>query len=140
MLDWVRSHDILLGWLIAVSAVMFVGSLIAVPWLVIRIPSDYFVRRRRLVDRWQPNHPILRLVLLGAKNFCGTVFILAGLAMLALPGQGILTILVGLMCLDFPGKFALERFLVRQRPVIRTINWIRGKARRSPLQMPDGNL
>ena len=137
MLDWLQSHQVLLGWLGAASALTFVGSLIAIPWLVIRIPKDYFVHRHHFVDRWQPRHPLLRVALLTAKNLAGVVLVLAGVAMLVLPGQGILTILIGLMCLDFPGKFALERRLVRQPPVIAAINWMRAKAKRPPLELRD---
>jgi hypothetical protein len=136
MLDLIREHEVLLGWLSAASVLTFVGSLLAIPWLVIRIPTDYFVRRWRFVDRWRSYHPLLRVVLLAAKNLCGVVLVLAGVAMLALPGQGILTILVGSMFLDFPGKFALEQRLVRQRPVMAAINLIRTKAHRPPLELP----
>jgi len=38
--------------------------------------------------------------------------------MLLLPGQGLLTILIGLLLLDFPGKRALELRLLR-RPALR---------------------
>jgi hypothetical protein len=136
MFDWVRGHEVLLGWLSAASALMFFGSLIAVPWLVIQIPADYFICRRHWVDRWQIRHPLLRVMLLIIKNVCGLVLVLAGVAMLVFPGQGILTILIGLMCLDFPGKFALERWLARQPRVGRAINWIRAKAHRPPLEVP----
>jgi hypothetical protein len=136
MFDFLRANDVLLGWLVALSVLMFVGTLVAVPWLVIRIPADYFVRRRHFVDRWQPRHPLLRIAFLTFKNFCGVVLVLAGLAMLFTPGQGLLTILVGLIFLDFPGKLALELRLVRQRPVVRSINWMRRKANRPPLDLP----
>ena len=138
MLDWARSHEVLLGWLSAASALMFFGSLIAVPWLVVRIPADYFLRQRHYVDRWKPRHPLLRLAFLVLKNLFGGVLVLAGLAMLVLPGQGILTILVGLIFLDFPGKFPLERWLARQPLVLRALNWIRARAGRKPLEMPGG--
>jgi hypothetical protein len=138
MLNWMHVHEAVLGWLFAASAGMFVGSLIAVPWLIVRIPADYFVHRRHLVDRWLPQHPLLRIAVLALKNLCGAVLVLAGVAMLVLPGQGILTILVGLMCLDFPGKFALELWLVRRRPVVGAINWMRAKVHRPPLQIPPG--
>ena len=137
LFDWIRSHDIVLGWLFAVSVLMLLGSLIAVPWLVVRIPSDYFLGRRHFVDRWRPRHPWLRMALLASKNTFGGVLVLAGVAMLILPGQGILTIFVGLMFLDFPGKLALERWLVNKPPVIRAINWMRTKAGRPPLEMPE---
>ena len=53
---------------------------------------------------------------------------MAGIIMLALPGQGILTILVGLMLVDFPGKYGAERWVVGQRSVLKGINWIRTKS------------
>ncbi|MEN6556690.1 MAG: PGPGW domain-containing protein [Thermoguttaceae bacterium] len=134
MFDWLRSHEILLGWLGAASVVMFVGSLLLVPWLVIRIPPDYFVRRRRQLDRQANRHPAVRVLWLIAKNLIGVVLLLAGVAMLVLPGQGILTILIGLLCLDFPGKFALERWLARQPSVLAAMNWIRVHAGREKLQ------
>ena len=138
MFVWLRAHEFLLGWLGAASVLMFVGSSIAVPWLVVRIPADYFVDRRHLVDRWQPRHPLVRIAFLTTKNLCGVVLVLAGVAMLVLPGQGILTILIGLMCLDFPGKFALELWFVRQPRVLGAINWMRAKAHRPPLELPKG--
>jgi hypothetical protein len=136
--DWARSHEVFLWWLSAASVLMFFGSLLAVPWLVVRIPADYFLRQRHYVDRWRPRHPLLRLAFLVVKNLVGVVLVLAGVAMLVLPGQGILTILVGMIFLDFPGKFSLERWLARQPPVLRALNWIRSKAGHKPLEMPEG--
>jgi len=134
--DWVGSHKSLLGWLSVASVLMFVGSLTAIPWLVVRIPADYFVQHRHFIDRWQPRHPLLRIAFLALKNLLGIVLVLAGVAMLVLPGQGILTIVVGLIFLDFPGKYALEQFFTRRRAVIRAMNWIRAKANRPPLEIP----
>jgi hypothetical protein len=59
-----------------------------------------------------------------------------GLLMLVTPGQGVLTILVGVTLLDFPGKRALELWIVRQPAVLRVTNWMRAKAHREPLQLP----
>jgi hypothetical protein len=69
------------------------------------------------------------------KATLGVTFIIAGLAMLVLPGQGILTILVGMMLLNFPGKYQIERWLVTRRPVARSINWLRRRANKGPLQV-----
>jgi hypothetical protein len=52
------------------------------------------------------------------------------------PGQGLLTIAVGLILLDFPGKFRLERWLATRRSVWRSLNWLRRRAGSKPLQMP----
>jgi hypothetical protein len=137
MWAWIQSHEILLGWLFAVSVLMFFGSILAIPWLVIRIPADYFLRQHHYADRWKPRHPLLRIAFLAAKNLFGVLLLLAGIVMLVGPGQGILTILVSLLFLDFPGKFAMERRFVRLRPVQKTIAWIRAKAGRPPLELPE---
>ena len=136
MLDWFRSHSVLLWWLSAASVLMFVGSLVAIPWLVIRIPTDYFLRQRHYADHWRPRHPVLRIVFHVVKNLIGSLLILAGVIMLFTPGQGVLTILVGLLFLDFPGKFAMERWLIGHPPVFRAANWIRAKAGHPPLELP----
>ena len=135
--DWIGSHEAFLEWLGVASVLMFVGSLTAIPWLVIRIPSDYFVHHQHYIDRWKPRHPLLRIAFLTMKNLLGIVLVLAGVAMLVLPGQGILTIVIGLIFLDFPGKYALEQFFVRRRAVINAMNWIRAKAHRPPIERPD---
>jgi predicted lysophospholipase L1 biosynthesis ABC-type transport system permease subunit len=135
--DWVGSHESLLGWLSVASVLMFVGSLTAIPWLVVRIPTDYFLRQRHYANRWKPRHPLVRAAFLTLKNLFGIVLLVVGVAMLVLPGQGILTIVVGLIFLDFPGKFALEQFLVRRKAVHLAMNWILAKANRPPLERPD---
>ena len=62
--------------------------------------------------------------------------LVAGIAMLVLPGQGVLTIVIGIMLLDFPGKYRFERRLVAYGPVLKAINGIRRAARRQPLIVP----
>jgi hypothetical protein len=133
---WIQSHEALLAWLSAISVLMFVGSLSAIPWLVIRIPADYFLRQRHYADRWKPRHPLLRILFLATKNLIGAVLLIAGLIMLVTPGQGVLTILVGILFLDFPGKFALERWVIGLKPVLAAVGWIRAKAGRPPLELP----
>ncbi len=60
---------------------------------------------------------------------------LTGVAMLVLPGQGILAILLGLMMLEFPGKRGMELWLMRRHRIAQAMNWIRAKAGRSPLEV-----
>ena len=136
MLDWLRENETLLWWLGIGSVVTFVGSLLLVPWLAARIPADYFMPRNRPASRLRQQHPALRLVLAILRNVLGILILLAGVAMLVLPGQGLLTIIIGLMLIDFPGKYRLEQWAIRQGPVHKSINWLRAKARREPLQLP----
>jgi len=42
LIEWFQANDTVLWWLGGISLVTFVGTLIAVPIVVIRIPSDYF--------------------------------------------------------------------------------------------------
>lgn len=109
------------------------GTLVIVPALVIRIPVDYFSHNRRERTEWTDHHPVIRMILLIGKNLLGYVIILMGIAMLVLPGQGMLTIIIGLVLINFPGKYQLERWLVTRKPVLTSINWFRVKAGRAPL-------
>ncbi len=136
MMEWWQAHSGWIGWLTAASLVMFFGTLLVIPPLVARIPPDYFVRRRRERMLKSGRHPAIGYALLIGKNLIGAFFVLAGLAMLVLPGQGVVTILIGLLFLDFPGKFRLESKIVRQAPVMRALNWMRERAGRPPLIVP----
>lgn len=117
------------------SGVFFIGTLLAIPIVLVRLPHDYFDERRPRL--WMQNrHPALRITAYVIKNLIGAVFLLAGIAMIVLPGQGILTILIGVSLMDFPGKRKLERKLIGQPAVLRTINKIREKFKRRPLDFP----
>lgn len=74
-------------WFAVSSVFMFVGTLIAIPIILMRLPADYFdVRTPR---PWMENHhPILRLLGHIVKNVVGAIFLFAGFLMLFLPGQG----------------------------------------------------
>ena len=136
-MDWIQSHTSLIGWWsLALSTVMFVGGLVLMPVLIVRMSADYFLHPEPSSESWRRRHPVLRISALITKNVLGVVLLLAGLAMLVLPGQGIITILVAISLLNFPGKRSLELRIVRQGLVLQTINWIRARARRPPLILP----
>lgn len=136
MLHWLQEHESLL-WVIAVASLgIFIASILVMPAIVVRIPADYFAHRRRPPSRWAKQAAIVRLGLLIGKNLLGVVLLVAGLAMLALPGQGLLTILVGVLLIDFPRKYQFEKWLVSRSVISRTINWLRRRGHRPPLQQP----
>jgi hypothetical protein len=74
------------------------------------------------------------------KNLLGVALVLAGVAMLVLPGQGVLTILLGLMFMNFPGKRRLEQRIVQQPTVFQAMNWMRARAHQPPLERLDITL
>ncbi len=132
---WIEANGTLLAGTMILSTTTFIGSLILVPWLVVHVPPDYFSRDRRVRPPWTDDHPVFWLTLLVVKNLAGYVAIAAGIVMLVLPGQGLLTIAMGIILIDFPGKYRLERRIISYGPVIRTINKIRRKANRKPLEV-----
>lgn len=118
--------------LIILSLMTFVGTLVIVPILIQRLPSDYFTRAGQ-TRRAQDKHPVLFVL----RNLLGVVLVLVGIIMLFVPGQGVLTILIGLSTMQFPGKYKLERKLVSNNSVFRSLNWIRSKAGKAPLEYPN---
>jgi hypothetical protein len=133
--DWLAAHQALIWWLASLSLLVFVATLIAVPLIVARLPADYFARPDHHRQPPLSRHPSLHLVLVGLKNLLGAVLVLAGIAMLVLPGQGLVTIAIGVMLMNFPGKYRLEQWLVGKRPVLRAINWLRKRAGSAPMQV-----
>jgi hypothetical protein len=135
--DWFQANDHWLWWLVPVSVAMFVLTPIATAWTLVRLPPDYFVKEeRRPLESWE-NRPELRIMLLVIKNILGILLVVAGLVMLVVPGQGLLTIAVGLVLTDFPGKFRLQRWIVARKSVWRSIGWLRNRAGKPPLKRPD---
>jgi Putative transmembrane protein (PGPGW) len=130
---WIEGHSELLGWMLAFSALMFVASVLAVPWMLVRIPHDYFGPGKQHHLPFADRHPVVRGVLLAVRNVVGVLLLVAGIAMLVLPGQGILTILAALVLLHFPRKHELLRWIVSRRAVLASANWVRQRAGRRPL-------
>ena len=62
------------------------------------------------------------------RNLLGLLLVLGGVLMLFLPGQGILTIVIGLLMIDTPKKRAFQAWVLAWKPVNRGINWMRRKA------------
>ncbi len=117
--------------LISVSLVSLLISIVVLPILVIRMPSHYFVGKRRF-RKWTLPRKLFYVL----RNSIAFLLFLAGVAMLILPGQGLLTILMAIMVSDLPGKYKAERWLVCKPGVLRSLNWIRSRYHRPPLKKP----
>lgn len=132
MFDRLSVDGQMMGLLALFSVIIFFGTLFLIPLLVARIPADYFASEQHQAP-WRHRHPLLRGVLFVARNAMGLLLLLAGVVMLFTPGQGVITVLIGLILMDFPGKYGLERKLVTQPAVLRSINWLRARAEQPPL-------
>lgn len=133
---FLQDNELLIFWGGLITVLSGLLSLIAVPWLVARLPEDYFCHRRRAPLRRKAAHPLPALALAALKNLIGLLLVLLGLVMFVTPGQGLLTLLVGLMLLNFPGKYRLERWIVTRPKVLPALNWIRRKMGKRPLVDP----
>ena len=116
--------------------VIVVASVVMLPVILVRMPADYLVREASNPTRWRQGHPVTWWTLRVLKNICGVLLLLAGAVMLITPGQGILTILIGVGLIDLPGKRRFELWLVGRPRVLATINWWRQKSGQPPLQFP----
>lgn len=133
IMEWIRQNEVLLAVLGASGLLLFIASLIAIPIIFAYMPEDYFVR---IAGGFADRKP-LRQVLHVLKNLFGAVLILGGLILLLLPGQGLLTIIIGISLVDFPGKHRLQIRLVRMPKVRRSVEWLRSKVHHKPLILPD---
>jgi len=139
-IDWLRAltwaEALLLS--AALFVVMFFGSIAAVTCILVKLPADYFQNDHphALADQ----HPVIRWIGLVLKNLLGVTLVLIGivLALPGVPGQGILTMLLGVMLLSLPGKRRCEQWLVSRRRVRAAIDRIRGKFGKPPLVL-DGD-
>jgi hypothetical protein len=133
-IQWFADHpEVLIGMGIS-SIFIFSISILGISWFVAQIPEDYFLLSKRQTSKWQQQKPILRFVVVVAKNILGLSLIIGGLLMLVLPGQGLLTIVTGLLLVNYPGKYKLEQKIVLMPSIYKALNWIRFKAKKPPLQ------
>jgi hypothetical protein len=117
-------QSVLLG--VLVFVVSFAISLAVVSFILVKIPANYF-QKDRPQEFWSNRHPAIRLLGIIGKNLLGVLLVALGIVMSipGVPGQGILTILLGIMLLDFPGRQDLEHKIVSQPRVQKSINKLR---------------
>lgn len=129
------AHPHVLAGIMAFSVGTFIASVIGVPLYLRRLPADYFSRREREDLGMPTTHSfgwVARSVL---RNALGAVLVVSGLAMFLLPGQGLLTLFVGVMLMDFPGKRRLQRRILSVRPIFRAVNALRVRSGQPPFRL-----
>ena len=95
-------------WISIGSGGALVIGAIAVPWIVGKLPKDAFSNLKR--HNWLDHQPAaFRIPLRLLKNVLAVALVVVGIAMLVIPGQGALAIVLGVMLGDFPGKLKLQQ-------------------------------
>ncbi len=137
IISWSSMNSDLLFLLGSLSIFILIISVFMMVLIISFLPEDYFKsENRNLISSVQNSrYPLLKLLVLITKNFFGVLLLLSGILMLVLPGQGVLTIITGLVFMDYPGKYKFERKLLKQKGVINSINWIRSRLSKPPLKV-----
>lgn len=123
---------------IVITMVISIVYFIVLGWIIIRMDKAYFLHQYiALADQTNKKnltfpHKQWVWVISSVKILGGILLLLAGIMMLILPGQGLITMLVGLSLIPFPGKRWLELFLLSRKAVRSSLNWIRLKASKEP--------
>lgn len=139
MIEWISEKWAALAWgdiglavgLFLVSLAISFGALALV---MVKIPENYFSsthNREFMTD----SSFFVRWGAVIAKNVLGVFLICLGivLSLPGVPGQGVLTILLGLIMVDIPGKRPLEARIIQRPSVLAAINKLRAKYGKPPL-------
>lgn len=140
-MDWLASFwesltlgRILVG--VGLFLISFAFSFLAIGIVMVKIPENYFSPHYQ--QDFLPNSPwLVRWGAVIAKNVFGVFLILLGvvLSLPGVPGQGVLTILLGLIMVDIPGKRPLEARIIKRPTILAAINDLRAKYKKPPLVM-----
>ena len=131
--EFVSNYKIYILWLATISLFVFIFSLVSIKWLVALIPTDYFVKKN--ISKSKKSYSLLWLMSIIVKNIIGYTLILGGILMLVLPGQGLFTILMGLILSNYPGKYTIEKRFISIPSILKTINWLRKKSNKPRLEI-----
>jgi hypothetical protein len=119
---------------ISLFLVTFAASVGIISFILVKIPPNYFQESYSRTF-WVDRSPAVRWAGLIGKNVLGILLVLLGIVMSlpGIPGQGVLTILLGIMLLDLPGKRRLEQKILKQPKIMEKINALRHKFSKPPL-------
>ena len=138
-MEWLSQFWESLTWdKIALGAGLFFFSLIlsflAIGIVMVKIPANYFSPHYE--RDFLPDSPFLvRWGAMILKNILGIILIAVGiiLSLPGIPGQGLLTILLGLIMLDIPGKRPIEARIIQRPTILSAINNLRSRYNKPPL-------
>ena len=133
LFEWGKAYGVML---IGISVASCIVSILFCTLVIAYLPSDYFLPNRRTS---RIRHPVLRIGLKCLKNLLAVILVMVGIIQIPLPGQGILTILIGIIISDMPGKRKLERRIISAPVVLAAANGIRSRFKR-PLLVLDESI
>jgi hypothetical protein len=141
MFDFLSDFFLALTWRkVLVGALIFLVSffvnLAIVSVILVKLPADHFSKTRK-TKFWAGPRPAIHAAKVIGKNIAGVFLVALGivLSLPGVPGQGLLTVLLGIMLLDFPGRDRVEQKLLSKSSIVNTINRLRGRFSKPPLEL-----
>lgn len=141
MFDFLSDFFVALTWRkVLIGAAIFLVSFFAnlgiVSLILVKLPADHFSKRRK-TKFWAGPRPWLHAAKVIGKNIGGVLLVALGivLSLPGVPGQGLLTVLLGIMLLDFPGRHRLEQKLLSKPSILNSINKLRARFDKKPLEL-----
>jgi len=119
-----------------ISTCTFFLSLLIIPWVICKLDTNYFLHLHEHTKK-EDEHPVIFILLKLLRYFVGILLLFAGILMLFLPGQGLLTMILGISLLEFPGKRTLIDGVLHLHPIQNGLNWIREKGHKNPFSFSD---
>jgi len=121
---------------ILLSTILFFATLLLIFLVIWWLPSDYFVSNSSNLTNLENNLALSKILFL-VRNIIGVILIILGIIMLVLPGQGVLTIVIGLILVDFPKKKEFLNKLIASKSVQKSLNYLRKKMNKEPFIFPE---
>ena len=137
MEQWVSKETLI--WVSTISGIGLLAFVIVIPWLIVRMPEDFFSNPQRY--NWlDTKPPIVRIPVRILKNVLAFALVVLGVVMFLTPASGLFPILLGVVLADVPGKMKLQRWILCRKTIRKSMNWLRGKFHRKPVQLPSAKL
>ena len=125
---------------VLVGASIFLASFLInlgiVSLILVKLPANHFSKRRK-TKFWAGPRPAIHAAKVIGKNIGGLLLVALGvvLSLPGVPGQGLLTVLLGIMLLDFPGRHRLEQKLLSRPSIVNAINKLRARFGKKKLEL-----
>ena len=132
--DWIRDNDQLIQWVGIVSIVLFFLSLFLLRYVILRLPEDYFIKVSSISK--SNSKSLKKIIVRIAKNALGFLLTISGIILLFTPGQGMITILIGLCLIDLAFVNQWKKKMIYNSKVQKALNWIRSKKSVKPFNFP----
>jgi hypothetical protein len=141
MFQWLTLHknELLVGF--GIFTISLILSSLACCLVILQLREDHFH-----LENAPPNSGLRPLwkrnLMIVGKNVLGVSLVILGLVMSlpGVPGQGLLTMFIGMVLVDFPGKRDIERRIISRPAILDGCNRLRLRFGKKPFTLDSGPL